>query len=128
MDMNNVYQSKFLKASDLQGREVNAVIDSVTMEEVGQDAETKPCLFFKGKAKGMVMNKTNSNNLVSAFGSETDEWEGKSVTLYTTFVDFQGKSVEAIRVRAARGAAPAKGNKGKPAPAAEPLLDDDIPF
>ena len=38
MDIRNAFPSKYLKASDLQGREVNVIINRVVdSEEVGQD-------------------------------------------------------------------------------------------
>jgi hypothetical protein len=48
----------------------------------------------------LVCNKTNANRIAHAFGTNTDNWIGQEITLFTDLVDFQGKAVEAIRVRA----------------------------
>jgi len=99
MDLNALYPSNYLKASDLQGREVTVTIDRVVVEKLGQD--DKPIMYFQGKQKGVVLNKTNATNIGSVYGSETTAWTGKKVTLFPAWVDFQGKSVQAIRIRPA---------------------------
>lgn len=97
MDINGAFPSNYLKAADLQKREVKVTMSHIAMEDVGSDH--KPVLYFVGKERGLVLNKTNSMNIASAYGGETDHWTGKPVILYPTWVDFQGRSVEAIRVR-----------------------------
>jgi hypothetical protein len=134
MNVMEAFPSKFLKADDLQGKEITVQIDHVAMEEVGKDKEIRPALYFRGKEKGIVLNKTNATNIAAAYGPDTDDWTGQPVTLFTTWVDFQGKSVPAIRVRPASGGV--KPPIGKPNPkqtgdsngngAAD--LNDDIPF
>jgi len=61
--------------------------------------DTKLVLYFAGKEKGLVLNKTNANNIAAIYGTDTDGWVGKSVVLVEALVDFQGRSVPAIRVR-----------------------------
>lgn len=99
MNLNQLYPSNYLKAEDLQGREVTVTIDRVVVEKLGQDE--KPIMYFQGKQKGVVLNKTNATNIGSVYGSETTAWTGKKVTLFPAWVDFQGKSVQAIRIRPA---------------------------
>ena len=60
---------------------------------------TNSVLFFQGKERGLVLNKTNANNIVIAYGDEMDDWAGKKLILYEAMVDFQGRSVPAVRVR-----------------------------
>jgi hypothetical protein len=120
MKISSAFPSSYLKAADLDGRTVSVKIDRVEMETVGDDS--KPVLYFQGKDKGVVLNKTNANNIVALFGDDTDDWVGQEVSLYPAMVDFQGRSVEAIRIkpRPAKKAAPAK-----------PLSDeisDEVPF
>ena len=98
MNINQVFPSKWISAGDLQGKEPTVIIKQISMEEVNV-GEMKPCLWFQGKDKGMILNKTNASNIAFLHGPETDSWVGKSITLFTTWVDFQGKSVEAIRVK-----------------------------
>lgn len=134
MRIDAAFPSTYLKAADLTGRNVQVTMNYVKMEDIGGDH--KPILYFVGKEKGLVLNKTNSNNIMFLYGAETDEWSGKPVVLYPTMVDFQGKSVEAIRVKgpangngAARGATAqhpyAPPEYQQPAPR-HPVITDDL--
>lgn len=97
MRVSDAYPSTYLKAADLQNRNVNVIVDRVEYEKLGE--ENKPVLYFKNKEKGMILNRTNANTISMVYGDDTDDWEGGDLTLYSTRVDFQGKSVDAIRVR-----------------------------
>ena len=97
MDINSAFPSNYLKAADLRGGRVTVAIDSVVIENIGD--EDKPIVYFQGKEKGLVLNKTNANMITEiAKSSETDAWVGVRVTLYSTRVDFQGRRVDAIRI------------------------------
>lgn len=132
--MSQAFPSNFLKAADLNGKAVRVVIESVTLEKIGEDQ--KPVLHFTGKDRGLVLNKTNSARIVEAVGSdETDDWEGWSVTLYPCKVDYQGKRVDAIRVDDRPGSSKAPTNRARPAVVeasdfgdAPELTEDDVPF
>ena len=113
-----MFPSKYLKASDFDESGSVLTIDRVEMETVGQgkDADDKPIVYFKELEKGLVLNKTNAGIISNLHGDDTDDWEGKLVTLYATEVQFQGDMVEAIRVKkkapkpsaAKKSAAPSK--------------------
>jgi hypothetical protein len=102
------------------------------MEQLGDD--NRPVLFFLGKEKGVVLNKTNANNIALAYGDDTEDWQGKEIVLFPAMVDYQGKTVESIRVRApqAKDRAPRQPRNDDPIssgrPAREPMPSDDIPF
>lgn len=127
MHIDSAFPSKYLKASDLQGRNVTVKMGRVEQEKIGDDM--KLILYFQGKEKGVVLNKTNANNVAAIYGGETEDWYGKEITLVEAMVDFQGKSVPAIRMRApprreaARQAAPRR----EMAPAHDDFPDDDRP-
>lgn len=132
MKMNDIYPSKYLKADDLQGREVRVTMANVELEKIGDD--NKPVLYFKGKDKGVVLNKTNASTISIAYGDDTDDWYDQPLILFSVMVDFQGKVAPAIRCRVPT----AKDNKAPPRredpissgparPAVE-VLDDEIPF
>lgn len=131
MNINDQFPSKFLKANDLQGREVLVTIKDCIVESIGEDK--RPVLYFAGKDKGVVLNKTNATNISDTYGADTDEWIGRKVVLYTAFVDFQGRSVESIRIRKPRDS---ELNTDRNAPVARPQVapqfeqtgDEDIPF
>ena len=97
MDINSCFPGSYLKAADLQGRTVKCTIDSVRVESIGD--EDKPVLYFLGKERGLVLNKTNSQSIAVLYGAETDQWCGKDIKLYPTRVNFQGQMVDAIRVK-----------------------------
>jgi hypothetical protein len=96
--INDLYPSTYLKAADLKGKTVKAVIDRLEVEEVGDG--NKPVLYFEGKDRGIVLNKTNALTLQEAYGDETDDWTGKGVELFSEKVAFEGRRVDGLRVRA----------------------------
>jgi hypothetical protein len=127
--MSDAFPSSYLKAEDLNGKAVKVTIESVSMEKMGDD--TKPAVHFVGKDKTLVLNKTNAWRIVDATGSDdTDDWGGWTITLYPCKVEYQGKSVPAIRVDDRPGSS--KGPAGRAltqrdeAPA--DVTEDDIPF
>jgi hypothetical protein len=125
MKGNDVFPSKWLKAEDLGQKTPTVTIKKVDIETIGEDS--KPILYFEGKDKGLVLNKTNWNALVDLCGADdSDDWTGHKVKLYVVKVDYQGKRVPAIRI----DAAPTNGQQ-KPKPVAEPVEtpdEDAIPF
>lgn len=98
ININDAFPSKWMKASDLEGRQPRMTVADVRMEDIGDDGH-KPVIYFHGTDKGIVLNKTNATNISQAYGPNTDGWRGKDVVLFTTWVDFNGRSVEAIRIR-----------------------------
>jgi arabinogalactan endo-1,4-beta-galactosidase len=116
MKMSDAFPSRYLRPADLQGNQVTLAMLKVEMEKVGDD--DLPILYFENKSKGMVLNKTNANTIALAFGDDTENWQGGEIILFETIVDFQGKSMPAIRCRI-----PPR----KPKPKA-PEIEDDIPF
>lgn len=128
MKIGAAFPGAYLKAADLAGKRVGVVIERVEMEDIG--GETKPILHFRGKERGLVLNKTNANSISMILGTdETDNWPGKRVTLYPSKTDFQGKRVDCIRVDSPQpGAAPVP-----PPPPVQPegdfiAEDEDCPF
>jgi hypothetical protein len=139
MKMSEEFPSKFLKAADLQGREVKVIMQNVEREKLGDD--TKPVLYFKGKDRGVVLNKVNSNTIVDAYGDDTADWFDQPLILFSAMVEYAGKLGPAIRVRVPT----ARDNKQAPrredpissgpiepprraAVAQNEDLDDSIPF
>lgn len=139
-NINEAFPSKFLKASDLKGSEPIVTVDRVEYEEVGKDKDRKAVLYFVGKDKGLVLNKTNANKITQLFQSPvTEEWHGRKIRLYATETNFGSELVDCIRVKPA----PSAGNGSRPpqpiAPPPPPppiesfvdeheLTDEDIPF
>jgi hypothetical protein len=135
MNINDAFPSNYLKSSDLKGTTPTVTMSHVISEQLGDDR--KLVLYFQNKEKGMVLNKTNANNIASIYGPETEGWTGKKVMLAVAWVDFQGRSVEAIRVRPPahqpsqteqniRSNMPSSQPDPRPSEMAD--LDDEIPF
>jgi hypothetical protein len=127
-NINDAFPSNYLKASDIRGSEPVVTIDHVAFEPVGRQKEMKAVVYFKGKEKGVVLNKTNKNTIVGLYGTETDEWTGQPIEMFAALVDFQGKQTEAIRFRA-----PRLNGKPKTAPSAahtdaNPPPADEVDF
>ena len=141
MNIDQAFPSNFIKASDLQGRDVPLTMREVKFEKVGDD-EQKPVLYFQGTGKGMVLNKTNANTIKQIYGAETAAWGGQQIVLYPMKVEFKGDLVDAVRCKAVAGILQPPANGGlqpapvfteanPPAPTDDPLaadLDDSIPF
>jgi hypothetical protein len=129
-DIRDAFPSKYLKASDLKGRQVTVSIDRVEYEPVGQDRQMKPILYFEGKEKGLVLNKTNCNAIIAITESpDTDDWRSASILIYPTETAFGGEQVECIRIKRAPKAAAAAKKPVMPEP--EPDDDNDdlsVPF
>jgi len=112
MKVSEMYPSRWLAAADLRGQRLDVMIDHVELEDLGEGT-TKPVVYFRGKKKGLVLNKTNSVAIASVLGDDTDRWSGHTVTLFAQMVTFKGQTVPAIRVIAA------------PSAKREPGQDDD---
>jgi len=123
MKIGAAFPGNFLKAADLNGRRVQVIIERVEMEDIGGDQ--KPVVHFKGKDRGLVLNKTNSNAIWGLTGTdETDEWTGTALTLFPSKTDFQGKRVDCIRIDPPD---PSGSRRSQPAPPPPPD-DDEVPF
>ncbi len=124
-----LFPSKYVKHADLNGQDVTVTIDSMKIEEVGMDRETKPVLSFKDAKKGLVLNMTNYDTIALAYGEETDNWCNQKITLYGAQAQFGGKIVDCIRVRPL--ASPPAEVKAEPETKVVDLkseLNDSIPF
>lgn len=97
MLISSEFPSKYLKAADLGGKEVKVIMQNVEKEKLGDD--TKLVLYFKGKEKGVVLNKTNASTIADAYGDDSEDWFDQPLILFSVMVDFQGKVGPAIRCR-----------------------------
>lgn len=105
-------ESQYLKAADLGGRKHKLTIESVQVVEF-KDKSRKAAIKFKGRQKGLVLNKTNAQLIGKQHGQDMEGWGGKDIIIYPTTTDFGGEMVDCIRVE-------------QVIPEAAP--DDDIPF
>jgi len=124
MDVRTAFPGQYVKAADLGGKTIVVVIERVEMEDIS--GETKPVVHFRGKERGLALNKTNANMIGEVLGTyDTDRWKGQAISLYPSKTDFQGKRVDCIRVDKAPTGAPV------PVPPPPPPFqagDEDVPF
>lgn len=138
MRVSTAFPSNYIKCEDLQGRPARVKMNYIKMEDIGDDH--KPVLYFIGKEKGLVLNKTNAGVISSMYGDETDHWSSQEIEIYPTETDYQGKRVPAIRVRpptrqadqtfAPNARARAEPSEERFAPPVDNAgaFDDEIPF
>lgn len=139
-NINDAFPSKYLKVSDLGGTEPIVTIARVEWEPVGRDREMKAVVYFVGKKKAIVLNKTMATKLTSIAGtSMTEQWAGTKVTLFAAEATFGGDTYDVVRIKAAtNGKTTSAKPKSPPAPPPpesdddtedrEEGSDDDIPF
>lgn len=137
MKLSDAFPSKFLKADDLGDDDVVVTIRDIRFEKVNpSDPSPKIIAEVTGNIDGdlvtkdFVVNKTNAKTIAGIHGDDTDEWEGKRITLYSTEVEYQGETMLGIRVRLKAPKSKGKGPIGaEPARAPADADDDsDIPF
>lgn len=123
-NINDIFGGGFLKAENLKGGSPTVTIESAEIKEF--DGDKKLLIHFVGKDKALVANKTNASIIAEVLGSsDTEDWEGKRITLVVRKVEFQGKLVPAIRVSLD---GPVKAKPAAPPPVADPDDSDSIPF
>lgn len=110
-------QSKDLKAADFIGKNLKVRIASVSIQHFEatdqQAAQDKPRLTFVGKEKGLILNATNTQTLVKAYGVNSDGWAQHEIGL--TVKDYSDKGF-------------GHGWIVTPLDVAEPDFDSEIPF
>jgi len=132
MDINAAFPSKYLKAADLNGAAVTVTIERVAIEELGakdQPKEQKLVIYFKGKEKGMVLNKTNAFEVARiANSSDTEDWDGVVIRLLAREVEYQGKVTMGLRVGPVPRT-PVKKATPPPPPVEDASIEqDEVPF
>ncbi len=131
MKISAAFPSKYLKAADLQDREIKLVIAKVELEAIGDD-DRKPAVYFTKAKKALICNKTNAKAIAAAYGDDTDDWTGKQIILFPMMVQFRDEMVESIRVKIPKPVAapqvPVQQHHTELDPPPFDDLVDDIPF
>lgn len=74
------YQSPWLRPEDLQGKTAVVTVESATVEAIRQadgSTEQRIVLEFVGKAKRLILNKTQADAVTKILKTEIfSEWEG----------------------------------------------------
>lgn len=97
-----MFDSPYLHEYDLKSDEVTVEIVKVEAGELtaaGGRTSKKPLVYFKGAEKALGLNKTNAKVLIGLYGTQTEEWTGKKVTLYRSTTEMAGETVRCIRIK-----------------------------
>jgi hypothetical protein len=129
--VSRILASRFVKPYELSYTDRrSAMIDKVTVEMFGNDQVEKLVATVSdgdGWEKDLVLNQTNLQRLATAYGDDTDGWDGQLVELWVVDVVYHGDTVQSTQI----GPAPPPALPAPPATPRLPLdkdLDDDIPF
>lgn len=102
MKIASLHPSMYLKAVDLE-EDMDVTIKGLKMEAMKDNdgnEEEKPVLYFRELDKALVLNSTNKKRILAQHPAEdTDEWNGKRITLTKEWVEAFGKADWAIRVK-----------------------------
>lgn len=102
MKRNQIFPSRWLRATDLAREGQQVTIRNVTVEKIGEEREEKAIMSFDELDKELVVNVTNWTSIEELTGEDdSDNWAGHAIKLVRVRVPFGGKNVEAIRVEAA---------------------------
>lgn len=123
MDIFGTELFPYLQGEMFGGKDVTMTIKAVKIEEVVNDRgkEKKPTVYFKERPKGLILNKTNAKAIARLYGRETNDWIGKTITMYAEAGTWFGKPGFAVRVRDSKSPK----TNGK-APTNIPFEDDNL--
>lgn len=121
---------RWLNAADLQplGQRRTAIVHLVEEAQVGMgnDQKTQLNLTLTSRQgqpwpKTLLLNKTNTLQMVAAYGDDYSFWTGKMIDIWSENVTFQGRLVAGIKVTASsNGNGKAVGTPQTQAPATPP--------
>jgi hypothetical protein len=124
MDASKYRKSKWLKSTDIADGSMVVTVEHVGVERMRNSGDEEVIVKFRGLDKSLVLNGENHDALLDAFGSDSDDWLGKQVELFTKR-EPMARTGYAVRIRSVSGRTTAK----KPVAAASDFDDDeDIPF
>jgi hypothetical protein len=104
VDLRTLFDSQYIGAWDLQGRDAVVTIEKIVGADIvgdGGKTSKKPLIYFKGKKKPLILNKTNLKALHGMYGTfKTSGLIGKKVTLFaTTCRGAAGGTVDCVRIK-----------------------------
>jgi hypothetical protein len=123
--------SKYLNANDVDRKGTVLTIRNVEEETVGsgKDARDKWVAYFDETEKGLVLNKVNRTTIAELHGDETDDWEGKQITIHQEKTEMDGKRIPCLRVKDEVPRQRKANGKATPAPVADDSEEDEeVPF
>lgn len=102
-DYKTLFTGRYLASPDLGKNEPTVKIARVISELVKDDEKKTEryrwIMFFEGKDKGMLLNRSNAMILAALCKSDkTEDWVGHSITLGVRDVKLGGETVDGLRV------------------------------
>jgi len=96
----------FLRAVDIKPEKEVLIIDAGAPGEIpGEEGKPATPTFElgvelpDGKKRKWTMNKTSQRAIATVLGTNTDDWVGKTVTLYTVEQNVRSKFIDVIYAR-----------------------------
>lgn len=115
-DYRTMFDERWVKAWDLGGKPVTVTIVKVeagVIENPKEKVNDKPkrqrlpIVWFKGAKKPLGLNKTNAQTIAKMYGNRTEDWLGKTVTIFPTTTQAFGEEKDCIRIKPAVPKGPA---------------------
>ena len=109
-----MYPSEYLKAGDLQGRNITVTVADVKVDAVpmtGGKKEKKCVVHIHKTKKKLIVGKTNAYCLGLLISSNARDWIGKRITLCPDVDKMSGVEVATIRIAGSPDAIPARAAK-----------------
>lgn len=82
MNISSVLPSHFYRTCDIRFCELKLQISHVGMVDLG--SEHKPILYFEDRDKGLLLDNINAKAIAEEYGPDTNEWEGRVISLFVT--------------------------------------------
>jgi hypothetical protein len=104
MDSDN----RYVAAYELGGKDVTLKIKAAGSASVDgpKGAKRKLIVTFEGARKPFLANATNCKTIAAMYGTDVENWVGKTITLFPTTTSSPDGVVECIRVRPVAGGTP----------------------
>jgi len=100
--------NRYVAAFELGGKDVTLKIKSAGSASVeGKNGSKRKLIIqFEGAKKPFLANATNCKTIAAMYGTDVENWVGKSITLFPTTTASPDGVVECIRVRPVAGGTP----------------------
>ena len=100
----NIYKTynKYVSAAEID-KPVDVTIKDVKQELIysieTRKKEPSLVIYFDKSDRGVCLSKKRAFDIGNLYGSDTDKWKGKNVTMYTEQGTYFGKTMNIIRFR-----------------------------
>lgn len=101
MKLSELFHRNYLNSGDVTQGGIHTVIVGIDVEDVVGDekpGDFKPVMRVQGFDKGIVINRTNGDALMQAFGDDTDAMIGKEIKLSRGRTLYKGKMVDCVTI------------------------------